>query len=253
VSIICYHAVDPTLHSRISVDPDSFALQIAWLASHRRVVPLREAVRMMDGHGRLPAGVASITFDDGFASVHEWAMPILLREGVHATIFVVPGTLEGPNAGKIDWVKDAHALPRALSAAQILDLRDAGFEIGSHSFAHRDLPTLDEGEIVADLRRSREVLEDLVDRPVGLLAYPFGNHDERVRIAAKVAGFEASFGMADTDLPVSLPHATPRVGLYRGQGTRTLRAKTSRWFWRVRASPLHPLIAWITSLRRPAI
>jgi peptidoglycan/xylan/chitin deacetylase (PgdA/CDA1 family) len=251
VSIICYHAVDPTFHSPISVDPDSFALQMAWLASHRKVVSLREAVRVMDGHGRLPAGVTSITFDDGFASVHEWAMPILLRVGFPATIFVVPGTLEEPNAG-IDWVKDSPASLRTLTAKQILELRDAGFDIGSHSYAHRDLPTLDEGEIVADLRRSRQVLEDLVERPVKQLAYPFGHHDERVRIAAGTAGFETSFAMADTDLPVSFPYAIPRVGLYRGQGVRALRAKTSPWFWRVRASPLQPLIARITGLRRPA-
>jgi peptidoglycan/xylan/chitin deacetylase (PgdA/CDA1 family) len=251
VSIICYHAIDPSWRSPISVEPDSFALQMSWLASHRRVVPLREAVRIMDGRGQLPAGVTSITFDDGFASVHEWAMPILLREGLDATIFVVPGTLERGSAG-IDWVKDSPASLRTLTAEQILELRDAGFDIGSHSYAHRDLPTLGEGEIVADLRRSREVLEDLVERPVKQLAYPFGHHDERVRTAAGTAGFETSFAMADSDLPMSFPHAVPRVGLYRGQGTRTLHVKTSRWFWRVKASPLQPLIARIIGLRRPA-
>jgi peptidoglycan/xylan/chitin deacetylase (PgdA/CDA1 family) len=249
VSIICYHAVDPTLHSVISVDPESFARQMEWVASHRRVVSLRESVQMMNGRGRLPAGITSITFDDGFASVHEWAMPILLRKELPATIFVVPGTLE-PGAD-IDWVKDAEAPLRALSAAQILELRDAGFSIGSHSYEHLDLPTLDEGQILADLRRSRERLEDLVERPVELLAYPFGHHDERVRIAAERAGFENSFAMAD-GLPVGLPHAIPRVGIYRGQGTRALHAKTSPWFWRIRASPLQPLVKRITGWRRSA-
>lgn len=251
MSIVCYHAIDPTWHSPISVDPDSFAQQMAWLASHRRVISLREAVGMMDSRGRLPAGITSITFDDGFVSVHEYAMPILLREGLDATIFLVPGTLERASAG-IDWVKDSQAPLQALSAAQILELRDAGFDIGSHSYAHRDLPTLHEGEIVADLRRSREVLEDLVERPVMLLAYPFGRHDERVRKAAGTAGFQNSFAMADINLPVGLPHAIPRVGLYRGQGTRALQAKSSPWFWRVRSSPLQPLIARITGFRRPA-
>jgi transposase len=35
-------------------------------------------------------------------------------------------------------------------------------------------------------------------RPVTLLAYPFGHHDERVRKAAGTAGFQNSFAMADS-------------------------------------------------------
>jgi peptidoglycan/xylan/chitin deacetylase (PgdA/CDA1 family) len=222
------------------MDPGTFDRQMAWLASHRRVVSLRAATRMMDAHGRLPRGIAAVTFDDGFASVYEHAMPTLLREGLAATIFLVAETLDGEGA-PIDWIKDPKAPRRALSRAKVLELRDAGFEIGSHSYAHHDLTTLLDEEIVADLRRSREVLEGLVEGPVTLLAYPGGSNNERVRKAAGIAGFQNSFAMADTERP-GLPHAIPRVGLYRGQGTATLKAKTSPWFWRMRASPVHPLI-----------
>jgi peptidoglycan/xylan/chitin deacetylase (PgdA/CDA1 family) len=249
VSIVCYHAIDQAWHSPISVDPGTFDRQMAWLASHRRVVSLRAATRMMDAHGRLPRGVAAVTFDDGFASVHEHAMPTLLREGLAATIFLVAETLDGEGA-PIDWIKDPKAPRRALSRAKVLELRDSGFAIGSHSYAHHDLTTLLDGEIVSDLRRSREVLEGLIEGPVTLLAYPGGRHDERVRRAAGTAGFENSYAMADTELP-ALPHAIPRVGVYRGQGMATLNAKTSPWFWRMRASPVQPLIARLTDLRRP--
>jgi peptidoglycan/xylan/chitin deacetylase (PgdA/CDA1 family) len=249
VSIVCYHAIDPAWHSPISVEPGTFDRHMAWLASHRRVVSLRVATRVMDAHGRLPRGIAAVTFDDGFASVHEHAMPTLLREGLEATIFLVAGTLDGEGA-PIDWIKDALAPRRALSPANVLELRDAGFEIGSHSYAHHDLTTLLDGEIVSDLRRSREVLEDLIEGPVTLLAYPGGRHDERVRRAARTAGFENGYAMANTELP-ALPHAIPRVGVHRGQGTATLYAKTSPWFWRMRTSPLQPYIARLTGLRRP--
>jgi peptidoglycan/xylan/chitin deacetylase (PgdA/CDA1 family) len=240
VSIVCYHAIDPEWHSPISMDPGAFDHQMAWLASHRRVVSLRVATRMMDARGRLPSGIAAITFDDGFASVHEHAVPTLLREGLEATMFIVANTLDEEGAG-LDWLEDPKAPRRAMSSARVLELRDAGFEIGSHSYAHHDLTTLLDEEIVADLRKSREVLEDLVEGPVTLLAYPGGSNDERVRKAAGIAGFQNSYAMADTERP-GLPHAIPRVGLYRGQGTATLKAKTSPWFWRMRASPVHPLI-----------
>jgi peptidoglycan/xylan/chitin deacetylase (PgdA/CDA1 family) len=249
VSIICYHDVDPAWDSPISVHPAVFARQMKWLATHRRVVSLAEAVRLMDERGRLPARVASVTFDDGFVGMHEFAMPVLLQEGLQATFFVVAGTLGTTNA-HADWVRDAPRPRRTLSAAQVLELRDAGFEIGSHSFTHRNLTTLHEHEVVSDLRRSREVLEDLIERPVTLFAYPGGRHDEHARRAAATVGFQHSFSMADTDLPVALPHAIPRVGIYRGDGAATLRAKASPWFWRVRNSPLQPTVSRLARLRR---
>jgi peptidoglycan/xylan/chitin deacetylase (PgdA/CDA1 family) len=250
VSIVCYHAIDPAWRSPISVHPGMFDRQIAWLASHRQVVSLGEATRLMDPRGRLPGRITAITLDDGFASVHEYAMPILLREGLEATIFLVAGTLEKGRDADMNWIKDPLAPQRTLSSAQVLELRDAGFGIESHSYAHLDLTTLPENEIRSDLRRSREVLEDLIERPVTLLAYPGGRHDERVRRAAEAAGFQNSYAMADSD-PPGPPHAIPRVGLYQGQGMPTLVAKTSPWFWRVRRSPFHPLVARLTRVSRP--
>jgi peptidoglycan/xylan/chitin deacetylase (PgdA/CDA1 family) len=230
------------------VDPETFDRQMAWLASHRRVVSLDAATEMMDANGRLPRQIAAVTFDDGFDSVHEHAMPTLQRWGFDATVFVVAQTLEKAGAG-IDWIEDPRAPRRSLSLSEVLELRDAGFDIGSHSYSHRDLTTLLDEEIVSDLRQSREVLEDLVERPVTVLAYPGGRHDVRVRRAAATAGFEYSYAMADTE-PRRLPHAIPRVGVYQGQGTATLFAKTSPWFWRMRASPVQPLMARLARSRR---
>lgn len=248
MSILCYHAIDPAWRAPISVDPETFDHQMAWLASHRRVVSLDAATRMMDPRGRLPGRIAAITFDDGFDSVHEHAMPALLRRGLEAAVFIVAETLDGAGAG-IDWIEDPRAPRRSLSLPQVLELRDAGFDIGSHSYSHRDLTTLLDGEIVSDLRRSREVLEDLIEGPVTLLAYPGGRHDARVRRAAATAGFEHSYAMADSQ-PRCLPHAIPRVGMYQGQGTATLSAKTSPWFWHMRDSPLQPLMARLARARR---
>src|SRR5262249_15900052 len=60
VTVLCYHDLDASWDSPISIDPKAFARQIAWLASNRRIVPAGEAVQMMDRRGGLPAGIASI-------------------------------------------------------------------------------------------------------------------------------------------------------------------------------------------------
>src|SRR5213080_264845 len=88
VSILCYHAVDPNWRSVLSIDPHDFERHCAWLARHRRMIALGEAVSRLTAGGRLPARTAALTFDDGFASVFDHALPALLRHGLAATVFV---------------------------------------------------------------------------------------------------------------------------------------------------------------------
>jgi peptidoglycan/xylan/chitin deacetylase (PgdA/CDA1 family) len=92
--ILLYHrvatpATDPQL---LSVTPERFAAQMAYLASHFEVVSLHELV------GRLPkAGtgsrLAAVTFDDGYADNLSHAKPILEACKVPATVFVATAAL----------------------------------------------------------------------------------------------------------------------------------------------------------------
>jgi peptidoglycan/xylan/chitin deacetylase (PgdA/CDA1 family) len=79
MTILCYHSVEPGWESPLAVHPDDFARHCAWLAKHRRVIPLREAIAGLDRAGRPPAGTAALTLDDGFAALYEHALPVLRR------------------------------------------------------------------------------------------------------------------------------------------------------------------------------
>jgi peptidoglycan/xylan/chitin deacetylase (PgdA/CDA1 family) len=238
VSILCYHAIDPGWRSVLSVDPPSFERHCAWLASARRLVELGEAVASMDRRGRLPRGTAALTFDDGFASVFDHAAPILRRFGLPATVFVVAETLT-PEGRPVDWVDDPPPEPPAtLSREQVLELREAGVRVGSHSYRHADLRALGEDECVRDLRASRELLEDLLGRPVPFLAYPRGFHNERVRRAAQRAGYTHAFSLPEGREPNG-PFAIPRVGVYPGNGTAALRLKTSPRYLAVKTGAVY--------------
>ncbi|MDP9227383.1 MAG: polysaccharide deacetylase, partial [Actinomycetota bacterium] len=69
MSILCYHAVDESWQSPLAVPPEAFVRHCEWLATHKRVVPLKEAASRVTVSGRLPRGQAAITFDDGFESL----------------------------------------------------------------------------------------------------------------------------------------------------------------------------------------
>jgi peptidoglycan/xylan/chitin deacetylase (PgdA/CDA1 family) len=218
---------------------------MAWLAKHRVVVGLAEAVQAMDRRGKLPRGVTALTFDDGLSGLHEYVFPSLRTYRLPATAFLVAETLT-PRGRGVDWVDTPPPFPlRTVTPDQVIEMRNAGVDFGSHSYAHHDLTRLDESECEADLRRSREVLERLLGAPVHFLAYPRGRHNEVVRRAAAAAGFSHGFAL-ERDAPIlgpaGPPHAIPRVGVFPGNGPRTIRMKTSRWYLPVRESGLYPTL-----------
>ena len=239
MTIYCYHSVDPDWPSPLAVSPAEFEVQCAWIAERTTVLPLTTAVERLDSSGRLPAGSAAITFDDGYAGCLTHALPVLQRHRLTATVFLVAQTLT-PEGRAIDW---AGTPPPGgtLSVEDVRAMQAAGIDFGSHSFAHHDLTTLTEQECVDDLRRSREILEDVLRRHVPFLAYPGGAHNAMVRRAAERAGYTHAFTLPDApETPGDF--AIPRVGIYPGNGPAALWLKSTRWYPRVRTSTAFPAI-----------
>ena len=226
MSILCYHSLDPGWASPLAVPPGVFAIHAAWLARNRDLVSADRAAAAMSWRGTLPGRMSALTFDDGYADLYEHALPVLTRHRIPATVFVVSATLT--DGGTVDWVDDApaHEL-RTLTADQVLAMQEAGVTFGSHSRAHLDLTTLSYEDCVADLRSSREVLQDVLGRRVALLAYPRGRHDPDVRRAAAAAGYEAAFSLPEGAEEISR-FSVPRAGVYPHNGTALLRVKTMR-------------------------
>lgn len=241
MTILCYHSVEPTWESPLAVHPDDFDRHCAWLARRRRVLPLHDAVERLDGSGRLPRGMAVITLDDGFEALHTHALPIIHRYQLPTTVFLVAQTLT-PVGKSVDWVRTPPPWPlRTLSVEQVLEMQSAGVDFQSHSWAHHDLPELDVDRCVKDLRDSRKLLEELLGRPVGLLAYPRGLHDERVRQAAAQAGYTHALALPEGPEQAGR-YAIPRVGIYRGNGMLSLRVKSSRSYLPARNRGSHRLV-----------
>lgn len=125
MTILCYHSVDPAWESPLAVRPEEFEAHCDWLTRHRTVVPLADAATRLDRSGRLPSGLAVITFDDGFTGVLDHALPVLRRHGLPATVFLVAQTLTDEGLAA-DWVRTPPAGPlTTLTRDQVLELRRA--------------------------------------------------------------------------------------------------------------------------------
>jgi peptidoglycan/xylan/chitin deacetylase (PgdA/CDA1 family) len=169
--VLTYHAIEAG-PPPLCIEPALFRRQLEEIAaSTARVVPLRELVNAAEaGSGD---DLIAITFDDGFASVVESALPALAEHGLPATIFCVAGHLGGRN----DWPTEPARSPRLplASGEALADARRSGpVEIGSHGMSHEPLAALGEQELDRELLGSKAALEDATGLAVDWLAYPYG-------------------------------------------------------------------------------
>ncbi len=86
--ILLYHRFGEA-RDGVTVPPRALARQVAYLKAHYRLVPLSFIADHLNAGRRLPRGLAVITIDDGYRDFYEAAFPILQRERVPATVFLV--------------------------------------------------------------------------------------------------------------------------------------------------------------------
>lgn len=90
--ILNYHRILRAADPLLSTEPDvaTFRWQMKALADYFNVLPLSEAIER-DPSRPLPPRAVCITFDDGYRSTHDLALPILREFGFAATVFVTTG------------------------------------------------------------------------------------------------------------------------------------------------------------------
>jgi peptidoglycan/xylan/chitin deacetylase (PgdA/CDA1 family) len=217
-----YHdiAIDRVSASRLAVPVDVFAAQLRYLHSEGFETLTASAVAAALATGvQLPERAVVITYDDGFANLHERAFPLLNYYHFTATVYVTT-----------EWIQDsksAHSSPRPgrmLSWQQIHDLADAGFEIGAHSCSHPQLDQLPRQYLEAEVQVSKAILENELQRPISGMAYPFGYSSTEVRRTVQRLGYEYAciVGNRLIDSPVDL-FALPRLTIKRGTSPKHFR------------------------------
>ena len=227
--VLCYHAVSERWPAPLSVTPEAFERQLRRLSrsGFRGVTFDRALGQPSDGP------TVAITFDDAYLSVLELAMPILDDVGFPATVFVptdYPATPAEPMSwdGIDSWLGGPYERElRPMSWEQLGMLAEAGWEIGSHTCSHPRLTTLSDDQLVRELVESRALVAERLGRACAALAYPYGDHDERVVEAARSAGYDVA-GTLPGRLAPTRRLAWPRIGIYHGDDERRFRLKISR-------------------------
>ena len=258
--VLAYHAISRDWPATLATSPERLETQLEHLLHHGyEGTTFAEAVHAADkedsdgGSTETESGRRSlcVTFDDAFRSVIERAFPIMEGLGVKGTVFV-PTAYVGQNhamswPGIEQWAGTEYEDELAcMDWDELKQLSEAGWEIASHTQTHPHLTEIGDEQLRRELVGSR----DEIDRRIGVrcrtIAYPFGDHDERVEEAVRNAGYEAAGAVRPG--PRHL-WAWPRIGVYPADGPLRFRVKASRGIRRARGSQLGTLLQRARGMR----
>jgi peptidoglycan/xylan/chitin deacetylase (PgdA/CDA1 family) len=190
-TILVYHRFGPVVADSMTVRTSVFASQLQFLRENGyTVVPLREIVSFLTGHGELPPRAVAITADDGHRSVFTDMKPLVEKYNIPVTLFIYPSAISNASY--------------AMTWEQLGELKATGlFDIESHTYWHPNFRVEKRRRSATDyqkfvqfqLETSREVLEHRLHTKVDLLAWPFGIYDDELIAGARKAGYVAGFSI----------------------------------------------------------
>lgn len=238
IRILMYHRVSPTpVYDQLTVTPERFARQMEYLRRHCRILGLAQAVDELRSSEFVRSGIV-VTFDDGYRDNLEFALPILRRFEIPATIFVTtafcdqtarhPRYPDSPERLHLDW----HEVRELANAP--------GICIGSHTLTHPYLSRTTDAQASAEICSSKDRLASEVQGPVDYFCYPSGDVTEREQQMVQSAGYRAAVTVAPgvNSCGVAL-HALRRTEITDRDGVVDLFMKVKGAY-----DPIHRLLHW---------
>ncbi|MEM9462066.1 MAG: polysaccharide deacetylase family protein [Myxococcota bacterium] len=144
-----------------------------------------------------------ITLDDGYLGNYEHAS-VFEDEGAPAVFYIHPSSIGSPNG----------AYPK-MSWAQVMSLSERSiFEIGSHSWQHRELTKLSTAQLRDDFARTNQAIRQRTGITPRSIAYPSGAWDQEVTAAAS-QHYQCGFSYGSRSGARNQRFALPRLSMHQ--------------------------------------
>jgi peptidoglycan/xylan/chitin deacetylase (PgdA/CDA1 family) len=148
VAVLAFHKIGPPPPGQPSswfyISQAVFENLLAWLQTNSwRVISQEEFLHGLDVPGRLPDCSALITFDDGYRSLRDVALPVLRSYGLPSVVFL-----------PVDYVGSTNRFDVGVEPEELVcgwhdleELQRGGMSIQAHSVSHPHLSTVDDAQL----------------------------------------------------------------------------------------------------------
>jgi peptidoglycan/xylan/chitin deacetylase (PgdA/CDA1 family) len=193
IPILMYHSVSdisPVGRRLWTISPTTFASHLEYLKS-QDYVPLTVSAFVSLGFdlaGPLPVKPVILTFDDGLADFYTGSLPLLDRYGFPATLYIPTAYVN--QSGR--WIKPSgNGNYPMLSWSEVREIADRGIECGSHGHSHTQLDILPIDKMKEEVRNSKDLLEQHLQKRVESIAYPYGLNSKTLRQIVRQTGYSS--------------------------------------------------------------
>ena len=169
--ILTYHYVEPwpvdasPLRAGLTVRPEDFAAQMDYLAANGyTTVSLYDLIDTLATGRPLPDKPVVLTFDDGYAGLFPYAVPIMAAHHQTGTVFVITELVD-------------QARPEYLTWSQLRFMHDLGWSVEPHTKSHIGLQGLSYERQLYEMLGSIETVEANLGARPRFFNYPSGSYD----------------------------------------------------------------------------
>ncbi len=183
VPVIMYHSVndanEPSVKSTLKISTSSFDEQMKYLKDNNyTTLTIDELYDFLINNKPVPEKSVVLTFDDGYEDNYTNVYPILKKYGFTATIFPVACLVGTDNY---------------LTTDQLKELQNNGIDIESGTYVNSPIATLDANNQLKNLEQSKSYLDNLLNKKVKYVSYPFGSYNKTTLEEASKAGYLLGF------------------------------------------------------------
>ena len=239
VPILMYHRIASVPGDRNALPGEKFEEQMRYLEENGFHSITVEELQAHFLHGkRLPKKPVVLTFDDGYEDNFSAALPILKKYRHVGNVFPIANWIGRENK----WENFGKAPTRTMNESELALWRDEGHYVGSHTMDHPSLSRCDADRLHDELSGSKRFFENLNEKPVECLCYPYGDFDKKVMQEAEKCGYKLGLAIFyDVPLWTQDLLALPRI---------PIPARQPMWEFKLKVSRIHLIFIWLRQLER---
>ena len=220
LAILGFHKIGPPSaggwETWYYISEDTFLGYLRFLQQNDwHVINIKAMLKGLEDPGGLPERTAMLSFDDGYRTLVDYALPCLRQFNYPGVVFVPTDFIGKHNEFDANTSEPQEPI---CGWDELRELERHGVSVQSHGASHRSFGELGPADLEEELRRSKEVLESGLGKSVEMLAYPYGDggaRPEEVGAALARCGYRAAclYGDGPNSLPIRNPFRLERVAM----------------------------------------